>query len=66
MQWPDQQGAELSQEQYAAMNPEQQAAYWAQWQYYTQYYDQQQQQQQPYPPAQYQQPNQVADLANAC
>lgn len=43
------------------MNPEQQAAYWAQWQYYAQYYDQQQQQQ--YPAAQYQQPNQVTHLA---
>jgi hypothetical protein len=37
-QWAVQQGAELSQEQYAAMTPEQQAAYWAQWQYYAQYY----------------------------
>jgi hypothetical protein len=61
MQWADQQAAELSQEQYAAMNPEQQAAYWAQWQYYAQYYDQQQQQQ--YPAAQYQQPTQVTHLA---
>ena len=42
-------GGELSQEQYAAMSPEEQAAYWAQWQYYTQYQqgaEQQHQQQQ--------------------
>ncbi len=45
------------------MTPEQQASYWAQWQYYAQYYDaqqqQQQQQQQQYPVAQYQHPNMV-------
>lgn len=38
LQWAVQEGAEMSQEQYAAMTPEQQAAYWAQWQYYAQYY----------------------------
>jgi hypothetical protein len=35
----------MSQEQYAAMSPEQQASYWAQWQaYYAQYPQQPQQQ----------------------
>jgi len=58
VQWAIQPGSELTQEQYVAMNPEQQAAYWAQWQYYAQYYDHQQQQQQ-YPAAQYQQTHQV-------
>ncbi len=32
------QGAEMSEEQYNAMTPEQQAAYWHQWQQYSQQY----------------------------
>ena len=36
--WLHMQGGEMSQEQYAAMSAEEQAAYWAQWQYYSQYY----------------------------
>ena len=36
--WLRMQGGEMSQEQYAAMSAEEQAAYWAQWQYYSQYY----------------------------
>ena len=30
------QGGEMTQEQYAAMTPDQHAAYWAQWQYWQQ------------------------------
>ena len=35
------QGGEMTQEQYAAMTPDQQAAYWAQWQYWQQCQQQQ-------------------------